>query len=61
MPVRIGDQVLAGLFKRLTTEEDARFRAHTRGTYTPLSEIAGTWHPVVQDECRIINEQFYVD
>jgi hypothetical protein len=61
MPVRIGDQVLPGLFRRLTTEEQAQFRAHTRETYTPPSEIDGTWHPLVQDECRIINKQFYID
>jgi hypothetical protein len=61
MSIQIGDQTLPGLFRRLSAEEEARFRAQTRQTYTPLSDIEGTWHPVVQDECRIINEQYYVD
>jgi hypothetical protein len=58
--VTIGDQVLPGVFRRLTAEEEADLRDWARHMYTPLSEIDGTWHPVVQDECRIINEKLRV-
>jgi hypothetical protein len=61
MPAQTGGLASPGLFKRLTAEEEADFRDWARHIYTPLSEIDGTWHPVVQDECRLINERFYID
>jgi hypothetical protein len=47
------------LFKRLSAAEEADYRRWAREHYRPLDPIDGTWHPVVQDECRLINEQFY--
>ena len=46
------------LFRRLTDEEEARFRKWARDNYTPLEEITGVWHPVVQAECVLMNKEF---
>ena len=45
------------LFRTLTPEEEAQFRAWARQNYKRLEPIKGVWHPVVQDECRKINEE----
>ena len=45
------------LFRQLSDGEVAEFRAWARTNYVPLSEIKGIWHPVVQDECRQMNEE----
>lgn len=44
-------------FRDLGEEEQAKFRAWARENYKPFSDIKGIWHPVVQDECRKINEE----
>lgn len=44
------------LFRDLTDEEEADFRAWSRENYVKYSDIKGIWHPVVQDECKRINE-----
>ena len=46
------------LFRKLTKQEEIEFKQWARENYTPLSEISGVWHPIVQDECRRINEQY---
>lgn len=45
------------LFASLTDEQEQDFRKWARDNYKQFSEISGVWHPVVQDECRIINEE----
>lgn len=45
------------LFRDLSPSEEADFRRWARANYEPLSEISGVWHPVVQDECRRINQE----
>lgn len=45
------------LFINLSKEEEAEFRQWARENYKALTPIDGCWHPVIQDECRIINEQ----
>jgi len=45
------------IFRDLTKEEEGLFRHWARENYKPLSPINGIWHPVVQDECRKINEE----
>ena len=45
------------LFKQLSPEEEAEFRQWARENYTPFEPIKGIWHPVVQDECRRMNEE----
>ena len=43
------------LFRELSTDEEQSFRQWARDNYKPFTDINGVWHPVVQDECRIIN------
>lgn len=44
-------------FRKLTPAEERKFRKWARDNYEPGSEIKGTWHPVVQDECVEINRR----
>ena len=45
------------LFRTLDDSEVQSFRAWARANYTPLTPISGLWHPVVQDECRQMNQE----
>jgi len=45
------------LYRELTAEEEKKFRAWARKNYATYSDIKGVWHPVVQDECRRMNEE----
>ena len=45
------------LFRELEKEEEERFRKWARKNYEPLEPISGVWHPVVQDECRKMNQE----
>ena len=45
------------LFKQLSPEEEAEYRQWARENYRPFEPIKGIWHPVVQDECRRMNEE----
>lgn len=45
------------LYRHLTKEEEWEFRKWARENYVPFTDIRGIWHPVVQDECRLINQQ----
>lgn len=45
------------LFRDLDETEERAFRQWARDNYTPFSPISGVWHPVIQDECRLINEE----
>jgi hypothetical protein len=45
------------LFRTLDQSEVASFRAWARANYTPLSDIKGIWHPIIQDECRQMNQE----
>ncbi len=44
-------------FRDLSPAEDHAFRAWARENYQPNSDINPTWHTVVRDECRIIDEE----
>ena len=44
------------MFRDLQPHEEAPFRQWARENYQALTPISGVWHPVVQDECRRINE-----
>ena len=48
---------MSGLFRDLSPEEEKEFRQWAHENYTPGDNIKGIWHPVVQDECRKINEE----
>jgi hypothetical protein len=45
------------MFRFLTKEEEAHFRLWARKNYTPFTEISELWHPVVQNECRLMCEE----
>lgn len=45
------------LFRELTPEEEAQFRAWARANYIPLEPIPGIWHPVVQNEASKMNAE----
>ena len=49
------------LFRELSKEEEEAFRKWARENYEPLEPISGVWHPVVQDECRRINQEQNLD
>lgn len=46
-----------GLFRKLTPKEEKTFRAWARANYKPFTNIREIFHPVVQDECRKMNEE----
>lgn len=48
------------LFKDLTRQEETEFRTWAKENYVPFNDIKGIWHPIIQDECRRINEQAQV-
>lgn len=45
------------LFKTLTPSEEVEFRKWARENYVPGGLLKSTWHPVVKDECRKINDE----
>lgn len=42
-------------FRDLTDDEIAEFRAWARANYTPGDTINPVWHPVVREECELMN------
>lgn len=48
---------MSGLFRDLSPEEEKEFRQWARDNYKAGDSISGVWHPTVQDECRIINQE----
>jgi hypothetical protein len=49
------------LFKELTAEEESEFRQWARNNYVCFSDIPSIWHPVVQDECKEMNNEAYLE
>lgn len=45
------------LFKVIDDHEQSDFRKWARDNYEPFSPISGLWHPIIQDECCIMNEE----
>lgn len=45
------------LFRDLSDEEAKEFRMWTRNNYKRGEVINPVWHPVVQDECKIMNDE----
>ena len=43
------------LFIELSEQQEQDFRQWARDNYYPFMPINGCWHPVIQDECRVIN------
>ncbi len=46
------------MFRQLSEQETLKFQQWARANYLPNTEINPVWHPVVQAECRRINERF---
>ena len=48
---------MTSFFRELDRLEEADFRQWARDNYTPNSDISPIWHPVVRDECKLINAE----
>jgi hypothetical protein len=46
-----------GMFRSLDPEEQASFRSWARANWQPGQPINALWHPVVRDECRIMEQE----
>jgi hypothetical protein len=42
-------------FRKLPDDEEKEFRQWARENYVPGTRINPTWHPVVRQECNLIN------
>ena len=49
------------IWRSLDSDEKEKFKAGARKNYKPFSEINGTWHPVYQEECVKINNEYHAD
>ena len=43
------------IFKSLTDQEEVYFREWARKNYKPGTYIKEAWHPVIRNECLLIN------
>jgi hypothetical protein len=41
----------------MSPAEQQSFKDWARANYTPFEPISGTWHPIVQAECTLINQE----
>jgi hypothetical protein len=46
---------VTSFFRELNAHEEADFRQWARENYVRDSEVKAFWHPVVRDECALIN------
>ena len=46
------------LYRDLSEEETADFKAYARENYQAGSLINDVWHPVIKEECELINREF---
>jgi hypothetical protein len=44
-------------FQKLTDEEVKLYKKWARDNYQPFERIKPTWHPVIIDECGLINTE----
>ena len=45
------------MYRELSDEAKARFREWARNNHKAGGEINITWHPIIKDECRIIDKE----
>lgn len=45
------------MWRELDETEEQEFRQWARDNYQPGQPIEKLWHPVVRDECALINEE----
>ena len=41
----------------MSPEEQQSFKDWARANYTPFEPISGIWHPIVQSECTLMNQE----
>lgn len=41
----------------LSAQEIQEFKQWARDNYEPFTSIKGFWHPIVQQECTLINQE----
>ena len=46
-----------GMFRELTNKEAIEFRKWARENYDLGEPISNLWHPIVRDECAIMNSE----
>lgn len=47
-----------GFFRIMSTEEEREsFRQWARDNYKAGDEISPLWHPIIKDECKLINNK----
>ncbi len=46
------------MFKTLSESEVIEYKAWARENYKALEPISGLWHPIVQSECTLINDEY---
>ena len=44
-------------FRVLTDPEAEQFRLWARENYTAGDEVSEIWHPVIREECKMMNEE----
>lgn len=49
------------MFRQFTAKEAEEAKAWARANYVPLEPISGVWHPIVQRECTLMNEEDHLD
>ena len=47
------------LFRDLNAKEVYEFKQWARDNYKPFTEISSVWHPIVREECELINKKKY--
>jgi hypothetical protein len=45
------------MFRKLTKQEAEEFKSWARKNYQPGTPISRVWHPVVRQECEVMNEE----
>jgi hypothetical protein len=45
------------MYRELSDEAKARFREWARNNHKAGDEINSLWHPIVKDECRLIDKE----
>jgi len=56
----ITNEIAPAPFAKLLPHEEAEYRQHARNNYKVGDEIKSIWHPVYQEECKKIEEEYLV-
>ena len=47
-------------FRELNKEEETEFKMWARENYSIGEEIRSVWHPIIQNECMLMNVEWFV-